>query len=135
MAESSQHLLILTWCMGGKRNHAEIVLVGDSFLTHNDITHKLPDSFREKHFDFSEIRKYFEESGWNKFMEMMCKLKKKSYCCGMCKEILRRKDHSVQCDRCFSWSHYRCGKIKNEKNPFFCLVCRNRVKEGNLIAL
>ena len=40
---------------------------------------------------------------------------KKNYICPICKNILKTKDASIQCDFCDEWIHLKCSSLKKEE--------------------
>ena len=132
MDTESKCIMMLTWVVGNRTN-AEQICGLDMKVADSTMVDLLPDSLRDKLVDVKSMKDFFQDDvTWDKFLSNVKTLKKRKWKCVTCAKNLQSKGRSVQCDRCLSWSHFACSKIKkNHPNlEFYCKMCKVEISEG-----
>ena len=130
----SRNILVLSWIVG-ERCYAENIMGEDINLTENML--KFPDSLRDQQAQTADLKRFFSLDLWEKFQEKLKTLKKRKWTCSFCAKTIQNKSRSVQCDRCLSWTHFTCSKIKKNAAEliFYCVCCKSTLAEGLVLSL
>ena len=134
MDSDSKSTMVLTWVVGN-RTDAEHIFGLDMKVADSTMVESLPDSLRDKLVDIRTMKTFFQDDNtWDKFLCKVKTLKKRRWKCVTCAKNLQSKERSVQCDRCLSWCHFPCSKIKKNhpKLEFYCKLCQSEISEGIL---
>jgi len=128
--------MMLTWVCG-ESSTARYVFTGEGRIMEEEVLNRLPDSFRDRSLETSCLKGYFHDGhAWNKFTLNLSTSKKKKWVCEICCKNILQKSRSIQCDRCLTWSHFKCSGIKKNAPDlkYFCTTCKDEIAEGILHA-
>ena len=113
MSTEFKNIMLMSWIVGD-RCYAELIIGGDLHLTEDLMVQNFPDSLRDKHITTKEVERFCDTFVWEKSQQQLKKSKKRRWTCSSCSKTIQKKIRSVQCDRCLSWSHFECSKIKKK---------------------
>ena len=86
---------------------------------------KLPDSFLNEQVDIFLIKEFFDDSAFKIFQNLVSERRKiQKYTCGICKNQIKKRDHSILRELCLIWSHVKCTQLKEvPEESWFCSGC------------
>ena len=78
--------------------------------------------------DGIRIEKYCDEAAWMAVLKLIEKKKKCKWTCSLCKKSINQNEESVACERCLTWVHLTCTKLKKlpKQSKWFFIGCRRK---------
>ena len=110
-------------------------LNGSRLVEATDITTnviRLSDVIRdEESIDIKRIERYCDKAAWMAVLKLIEKKKKCKWTCSSCEKIINQNEESVACQRCLTWVHLTCTKLKKFPNQSkcFCIGCKRKYQD------
>ena len=79
-----------------------------------------------------EIKEIIKRERESKGIDKVGETKEKTYCCGLCNDVINRKQVSIECTECKTWIHLKCSifnsfkEARENKDEYVCTNCENR---------
>ena len=77
----------------------------------------------EASIDIKMIERYCNEAVWMAVLKLIGKKKKCKWTCSLCERNINQNEESVICERCLTWVHLTCTKLKMlpKRSKWFCI--------------
>ena len=90
-----------------------------------NIAAELSDEFLRTSFKIISLKEYFNDDAWLLVVKLFDS-KIKASTCSICIKVCL--EHSIQCDTCQSWLHWKCDNVTHyarKKKSYLCSICKN----------
>ena len=83
------------------------------------------------------IERYCNEAVWMAVLKLIGKKKKCKWTCSLCERNINQNEESVICERCLTWVHLTCTKLKMlpKRSKWFCIGCKRKYQDYKNIAM